>query len=335
VLTVLTIDLGKGLPAVDSDAIMSGGQLVYASERSLYVATQKWTPLPDSSQVEPPARAFTTVHRFATGDPDSTSYRASGEVPGFLLNQFSLSEHEGVLRAASTETPLWWPGRQPEEGQSFVTTLDERDGALVQLGQVGGLGRGERIFAVRFIGDAVYVVTFRQVDPLYVVDLERPAEPRVRGELKIRGYSAYLHPLAEGLLLGVGQDATEGGAQLGTQLSLFDVSEPTRPTRLHQRAVADSSSGAEFDHHAFLWWAPRDLAVLPLTVYGDDIFDGAAGFTVRRDAGIDETGRASHQDASILRSFVVKGRLFTLSDAGIEANTLDTLAEEAWVPFPG
>jgi hypothetical protein len=334
VLTVLTIDLEKGLPAVDSDAIMSGGQLVYGSERSLYVATQKWTPLPDSPQAEPP-RSFTTVHRFATGDPDSTSYRASGEVPGFLLNQFSLSEHEGVLRAASTETPLWWGGRQPDEGQSFVTALDERDGALVQIGQVGGLGRGERIFAVRFIGDAGYVVTFRQVDPLYVVDLERPAEPRVRGELKIRGYSAYLHPLGEDLLLGVGQDATEGGAQLGTQLSLFDVSDPSRPTRLHQKAVADSSSGAEFDHHAFLWWSPRDLAVLPLTVYGDDFFDGAAGFRVRRDSGIEEVGRDSHRDdASILRSFVVQGRLFTLSDAGIEANSLDTLAEEAWVRFP-
>jgi beta propeller domain-containing protein len=335
VLTVLTIDLDKGLPAVDSDAIMSGGQVVYASERSLYVATQKWTPIPTSPQVEPP-RSFTTVHRFATGDPDSTSYQASGELPGFVLNQFSLSEHEAVLRAATTETPLWWDGGQPDENQSFVTVLDERGGALVQIGQVGGLGRGERIYAVRFIEDAGYVVTFRQVDPLYVVDLERPAEPRVRGELKIRGYSAYLHPLGEGLLLGVGQDATERGAQLGTQLSLFDVSDPSRPTRLHQRAVADASSGAEFDHHAFLWWAPRDLAVLPLIVYTEkDFFAGAAGFRVRRDTGIAEVGRASHRNAMILRSFVVQGRLFTLSDAGVAANSLDTLAEEAWVPFPG
>jgi uncharacterized secreted protein with C-terminal beta-propeller domain len=313
---------------------MSGGQVVYASGRSLYVATQRWTPPPASPDAEPPARAFTTVHRFATGDPDSTSYRASGEVPGYLLNQFALSEHDGVLRAASTETPLWWGGGQPAESESFVTVLDERDGALVQIGKVGGLGRGERIFAVRFIGDAGYVVTFRQVDPLYVVDLERPAEPRVRGELKIRGYSAYLHPLGEGLLLGVGQDATEGGAQLGTQLSLFDVSDPSRPVRLHQAVVADSSSSAEFDHHAFLWWQPRELAVVPLTVYdGRDFFDGAVGFRVRRGAGIGEAGRASHTDSPILRSFVVKGRLFTLSDAGLEANSLDNLAEEAWLPF--
>jgi Beta propeller domain len=340
VLTVLTIDLDKGLPAVDSDAIMSGGQLVYASGRSLYVATQDWTPMPSPPAAELPGRSFTTVHRFATGDPDSTAYRASGKVPGYLLNQFSLSEHQGVLRAATTEAPVWWTGGDGGESQSHVTVLDERDGALRTIGQVGGLGRGERIFAVRFIGPAGYVVTFRQVDPLYVVDLERPSQPVVRGELKIRGYSAYLHPLGGGLLLGVGQDATDAGAQLGTQLSLFDVSDPSRPRRLHQAAVAGASSQAEFDHHAFLWWAPRDLAVVPLNVYGGGLaqggtsFQGATGFRVQRAAGIAEAGRAEHPNAPIVRSFVLGGRLFTLSDAGIEANSLDNLAEQGWLPFP-
>jgi uncharacterized secreted protein with C-terminal beta-propeller domain len=334
VLTVLTVDLEKGLPAVDSDAIMSGGQVVYASERSLYVATQSWTPLPASPGAEPPDRSFTTVHRFDTSNPDSTTYRASGQVPGYLLNQFSLSEHGGVLRAATTDEPVWWEGGGVVESQSHVTVLDERDGALRQIGQVSGLGRGERIFAVRFIGPAGYVVTFRQVDPLYVVDLEQPSRPVVRGELKIRGYSAYLHPVGPGLLLGVGQDATDAGAQLGTQLSLFDVSDPGSPRRLHQAAVADASSQAEFDHHAFLWWAPRDLAVVPLDVFGSRPFQGAAGFKVQRAAGIGEVGRASHAGSPITRSFVLGGRLFTLSDAGIEANSLDDLAEQGWLAFP-
>jgi hypothetical protein len=334
VLTVLTIDLEKGLPAVDSDAIMSGGQVVYASERNLYVGTQDWTPTPATPAAELPGRSFTTIHRFATGDPDSTTYRASGRVPGFLLNQFSLSEHDGVLRAASTEEPVWWSGDAAVESQSHVTVLDERDGALRQIGQVSGLGRGERIFAVRFIGPAGYVVTFRQIDPLYVVDLERPTQPVVRGELKIRGYSAYLHPVGPGLLLGVGQDATDAGVQLGTQLSLFDVSDPSNPRRLHQAAVSNASSQAEFDHHAFLWWAPRDLAVVPLNVFGAQTFQGAAGFRVQRVAGIAEAGRASHPDTPILRSFVLGGRLFTLSDAGIEANSLDDLSEQAWLAFP-
>jgi hypothetical protein len=334
VLTVLTIDLEKGLPAVDSDAIMSGGQVVYASERNLYVATQDWTPVPATPGAELPGRSFTTIHRFATDDPDSTTYRASGRVPGFLLNQFSLSEHDGVLRAASTEEPVWWSGDAAVESQSHVTVLDEQDGALRQIGQVSGLGRGERIFAVRFIGPAGYVVTFHQIDPLYVVDLERPAQPVVRGELKIRGYSAYLHPVGPGLLLGVGQDATDAGVQLGTQLSLFDVSDPSNPRRLHQAAVSNASSQAEFDHHAFLWWAPRDLAVVPLNVFGAQTFQGATGFRVQRAAGIAEAGRASHPDAPILRSFVLGGRLFTLSDAGVEANSLADLSEQAWLAFP-
>jgi uncharacterized secreted protein with C-terminal beta-propeller domain len=215
-----------------------------------------------------------------------------------------------------------------------VTVLDERQGALRQIGQVDGLGKGERIFAVRFIGPAGYVVTFRQVDPLYVVDLERPAHPVVRGELKIRGYSAYLHPVGPGLLLGVGQDATDAGAQLGTQLSLFDVSDPSNPRRLHQAAVAGASSQAEFDHHAFLWWAPRDLAVVPLNVFDGQSFQGAAGFRVQREAGIAQVGRASHENSPIQRSFVLGGRLFTLSDAGIEANSLDDLAEQGRLAFP-
>jgi uncharacterized secreted protein with C-terminal beta-propeller domain len=215
-----------------------------------------------------------------------------------------------------------------------VTVLDERDGALRKVGQVGGLGKGERIFAVRFIGPAGYVVTFRQVDPLYVVDLERPSQPVVRGELKIRGYSAYLHPVGPGLLLGVGQDATVAGAQLGTQLSLFDVSDPSNPRRLHQAAVSGASSQAEFDHHAFLWWAPRDLAVVPLNVFSGRFFQGAAGFRVQRAAGIAEAGRASHAGAPIARSFVLGGRLFTLSDAGIAANSLDDLAQQGWLAFP-
>lgn len=334
VMTVLTVDLEKGLPAVDSDAIMSGGQVVYASDRSLYVATQGWTPLPTSPGAEPPDRAFTMVHRFDTSNPDSTTYRASGQLPGHLLNQFSLSEHGGVLRAATTDQPVWWEGGVRGESQSHVTVLDERDGALRKIGQVSGLGRGERIFAVRFIGPAGYVVTFRQVDPLYVVDLERPSQPVVRGELKIRGYSAYLHPVGPGLLLGVGQDATDAGAQLGTQLSLFDVSDPSSPRRLHQASVVDASSQAEFDHHAFLWWPPRELAVVPLDAFGSRPFQGAAGFSVQRAGGIGEVGRASHAGSPITRSFVLGGRLFTLSDAGIEANSLDDLAEQGWLAFP-
>jgi uncharacterized secreted protein with C-terminal beta-propeller domain len=327
VLTVLTVDMRKGLPAVDSDAVMAGGQTVYASTRALYVATPTWT------EDDPLVAERTLLHKFAAADADATSYRASGQVDGTLLNQFSLSEHDDVLRAATTV------GAGPE-GESRVTTLAERDGVLVPLGEVGGLGKGERIYAVRFLGDVGYVVTFRQVDPLYTLDLSDPRNPRTVGELKIRGYSAYLHPLDGGLLLGVGQDATERGATLGTQVSLFDVSEPARPQRLHAWSMpGGSSSEAEWDHHAFLWWAPSKLAVLPVESWGraGERFAGAVGLKVER-AGIGEAGRASHQldgqEWPVRRSLVVGGRLMTISDVGIERNSITGLAEEAWLAFP-
>ena len=335
-LTVLTIDMERGLPEVDSDAVMTGAELVYASSRRLYVATQGWI-----SQEAPQAelRGGTTIHEFDASDTGETTYRGSGRVPGFLLNQWAMSERAGVLRVASSESPTWL-GNGATEGQSFLTTLALREGRLAQLGQVDGLGRGERIYAVRFIGDVAYVVTFRQVDPLYTVDLSEPREPRVRGELKIRGYSAYLHPVGGDLLLGIGQDATEEGRLLGTQLSLFDVSDVARPQRLHHRTVAPgASSDVEYDHHAFLWWAPAKLAVLPVQhATADDYFTGALGFTVERAAGIGEAGSATHKAgdyvAPIQRSFVVGGRLFTLSDLGLEENGLADLSERAWLELP-
>jgi len=322
VLTVYTVDTTKGLPAVDVDAIFTSGETVYASPSSLYVATQRWES----------ETANTSIHRFDISDPDRTAYAASGMVPGTLLNQFSLSEDKGILRAASTV------GFGPD-AESKVTTLARADGRLVQRGQVGGLGRGERIYAVRFIGDVGYVVTFRQTDPLYTIDLADPANPRVRGELKIPGYSAYLHPVGDGLLLGVGQEATENGRVQGLQLSLFDVSDLARPVRLQKAQLGErwSSSAVEWDHHAFLWWPATQLAVLPID---SEAFQGALGFRVDRASGIAEVGRVSHPAAGsrwtppIDRAVVVGDRLFTVSYLGVKASGLEGFGDRGWAAFP-
>ena len=218
-----------------------------------------------------------------------TTYRSTGQVPGFVLNQYALSEHKGDLRVASTEEPLWMNGAQQRDSESAVTVLRERDGRLEQVGSVGGLGKGERIYAVRFIGDVGYLVTFRQVDPLYTIDLSEPgrAEGRRRAEdhrlLGLpapdrRGPAARRRP---------GGDRA-GPARWARRSRVFDVSDPASPKRLHQRPLggAGSSTQAEFDPHAFLWWGPSAHAVLPLQEYADGKpFSGAVGLRVRKARG--------------------------------------------------
>ncbi len=345
-LTVLSIDLDHGLFNVDRDAVMAGAQVVYASTGSLYVASQRYVRGGIDTVSDVPDGMRTEIHRFDTSDAGRTAYRSSGSVPGFVLNQFALSEYRDHLRVASTEDPPWLPNGTPAgTRQSSVSVLAEQGGRLETVGRVGGLGAGERIYAVRFIGDAGYVVTFRQVDPLYTLDLSRPADPKVLGELKIAGYSAYLHPVGDDLLLGVGQDATEQGLRSGAQVSLFDVRDLRSPKRLDRHPLDPSGSGsseAEWDHHAFLWWAPKALAVLPLQTYAKDpgggFFSGAVGLRVRRAGGIAEVGRITHgtaiEQAVVRRAFVSGSRLFTVSDRGIAAANLDTLAPLGFTAFP-
>ncbi|HXH89092.1 MAG TPA: beta-propeller domain-containing protein [Gaiellaceae bacterium] len=331
-LTVLTVDLAKGLEPVDSVAVMTDGRIVYASPESLYVATERWDDRPSPDKPTQQQDGVTTsIHKFDISSSARTQYRGSGQVSGFLLSQWSLSEHRRVLRVVSTESPAWWgEGRETE---SFLTTLRHRDGALVQAGRIGGLGKGERVYAVRFAGDVGYVVTFRQIDPLYTVDLAVPERPRVLGELKIPGYSAYLHPIGDDLLLGIGQDASEEGRALGTQLSLFDVSDLRHPTRLHREALGPGWSEAESDHHAFLYWPRTGLVVVPFE-------QRAVGYRVGRARGIDPVGRIDHEAgklsfrAGVCRSLVVRNAVLTVSDAGVKSSSLATLAELGWASFP-
>jgi Beta propeller domain len=345
-LSVLTIDLDRGLNPVDSDAILADASTVYASKSRMYFATERWVDPQVIAEDGAPAGRSTQIHGFDVGDADATRYVGGGSVRGYLLNQFSLSEHKGALRVATTEDPPWFevprPDAERRQSESFVTVLDEAAGRLAQVGRVGGLGKGERIYAVRFVEDIGFVVTFRQTDPLYTLDLSDRANPRVVGELKIPGFSSYLHPIGGDLMLGIGQDADESGRTRGAQVSLFDVGDLRDPRRLHARRLGTNAySLAEHDHHAFLWWGPAKLLVVPLTDYSasdDDTFEGAVGLRVER-SGIAEAGRTSHPpseqgyEAGILRSLVVDDRLYTISPLGVQAGRLDTLAGTAWVPF--
>jgi hypothetical protein len=364
-LSILTINLDRGLYATDSTALMADAQVVYGSSSSLYVATQRWiNPLTPASAV--PSSPETVIDQFDATNPEHTTLIASGEVPGYLLNQFSLSEYRGYLRVASTSRPIWWTSAQPPSSQSYVTVLADHGGVLTAVGQVSGLGAGQQIYSVRFIGDVGYVVTFKHVDPLYTIDLSSPESPRVAGQLELEGYSAYLHPVAGGLLLGIGQEVGQQSRPTGAQLELFDVSNHAAPRLLARATLGSySSSQVQYDHHAFLFWSPAALAVLPVSIYptfavpvpptpplpaggsgGGQAstvepmsgFVGAIGFRVNR-SGIAEVGRITHDALNggtppIDRSVVIGQQLFSVSSEGVMASSLATLARQVFVKFP-
>ena len=292
-LTVLTMPLDRPLAAPATTAVLAEGSTVYAGHENLYVTTTAWVDPEEMADESRVAwwndRWDTAVHQFDVTDPAATTYLASGVVPGHLLNQFSLSEHEGHLRVATTTGGPW---RFDEDAQSMVTVLARNEATLDVVGQVGDMGRGERIFAVRYVGDVAYVVTFRQTDPFYTVDLSDPTDPRVRGELKITGYSGYLHPVGDGLVLGIGQDATDTGRTTGAKATLFDVSDLDAPTALGTWSAGGGSTSVEWDHRAFLWWAPEQLAVLPFTDWRSDT--NAAVVLRIADGTIIEVGRIDH-----------------------------------------
>jgi uncharacterized secreted protein with C-terminal beta-propeller domain len=328
-LTVVSVEADDPRPGPGA-TVVGAGETVYASAEHLYVTSTTWQapdqtgPSDQSGQRRlAPGTTSTDVHRFSIADPVRTAYEGSGKVAGRLLNSFSMSEHEGDLRVATTDDAKM---------ESAVSVLRLQDGALREVGVVGGLGKTEQIYAVRFLGDRGYVVTFRQTDPLYVLDLADPTKPTVTGELKIPGYSAYLHPIDEHRLLGIGQDATDQGRIQGTQVSLFDVADPAAPRQLAKATLPGSQSEAEYDHHAFLWWARTNLAVLPVNEWQSGRI-GAVGFRVADDA-VTEAGRVQQRDGQPIRRTVVVGdRLLTLSDSGLQANDLASLAERSWLAY--
>ena len=333
-VTLLSFDLGAGsLTDGGPITVAADGNTVYGSGPNLYLAhDQRWRGWNlDAWDGGRNVNPRTDLFQFDITTPRPV-YVAAGSVPGWLLNQYSLSEHDGVLRAATTQSPPW---RSNETSSSAVYTLRRDGGALKQIGEVGGLGKGERIYAVRFVGKVGYVVTFRQTDPLYTLDLSNPEKPKVVGELKIPGYSAYLHPIGEDRLIGVGQDASDQGRVSGTQISLFDVGTLASPQRLDQFKISRAHSEAENDPHAFLYWPATKLLVVPVTAYSKAQY-GALLLRVD-DKKLTELAVVSHDkvsrgyDGVVRRSLVIGDTLWTISHAAAMASTLDGSRELATV----
>ena len=378
-LTVLTFDLtSDALGSGDGVSIVADGNTVYGTDTSLYVAgDERWLAeaatadagpgMPAGGAASTPGRAAvqqTDIYRFDITSPGPPRFAAGGSVPGYLIDQYALSEWQGYLRIATTTGTSWaladGPPTDAQASSSAVYVLSTRGPVMRLAGHVTGLGLTERIYSVRFMGPVGYVVTFRQTDPLYTVDLSDPARPRVRGSVALTGYSAYLHPASGTRLIGIGRQADAMGHVGGTQVSLFDVSDLAAPTRLATFALTGTISRAEFDPHAFLYWPGAHLMVVPLQVTGMVAGapvspDGVAqspdapqsGALVLRiyDSGTTETGFITQPDTAnttgypgysgIERSLIIGQTLWTISTAGARASDLTTLRQQGWVPFAG
>ena len=332
-LTLYTVDPDKPTADPHPVSISADGNTVYATTSSLYVASSPnclWCSGANGT-------ATTDIHRFDITGTAKPTYVGSGSVRGSLLSQYSLSEYGGSLRIATTV------GDSRGGGVSGVDVLDAQ--TLKQTGSVSGLGKGERVYAVRFLGKLGYVVTYNQQDPLYVLDLSDPTTPRLVGSLEIPGFSSYLHDAGDGRLIGVGQDTrlvNEGGGQFahneGRMVQVFDVSNPSKPTRTAKVVLPGTGTPGDpsFDPHAFLYWPQTGLVVVPIANY-----DNGGALAVRLEnrnlvqvgTVSNPSGGANPQSSAIERSMIVDGSLWTFSQSGIRVSGLADLAQLAWIPF--
>ena len=247
-LLVAAVDIADDSEPANIEAYLGSGSEVYMSENALYVSGNDYNSFWGT---------VTNIARF-TVDGTRIAYSGGGMVQGSLLNQFSMDEYDGNLRVATTE----WRG----DSLNSVYILDRN---MDQIGSIENLAPGERIFSARFMGDIGYVVTFRQVDPLFVLDLSDPENPQVTGELKVPGFSNYLHPISQNILLGIGQDVDEeSGRQEGIKLSLFDVSDSGKPREIKNLILGDSGSYAEVlhNHKALMLKLQDDLIAFDATL---------------------------------------------------------------------
>jgi hypothetical protein len=270
-LTVATFDPAAGAVTGRTTVFGEAG-VVYASAATLWVATPHWWWWPEVGQ-----RDATYLHAFDLAAPDRAGYLGSATVDGIPRDQYALDEHEGALRIATTvsqrvaSSDPW--GRIETAGR--LSVLKQVDGAFQVVGETPPFGAGERTFGSRFLGPRGFVITARQVDPLFTFDLSDPASPTVVGELEMPGFLAYLHPVDATHLLGVGSQAGSAGGRL-VKLTLLDVADLLHPVDLATVTVGESWSWTDvlWDPKAFTWLPERGLLAIPVAGY-----DGSSQFT--------------------------------------------------------
>ncbi|MCK5301200.1 MAG: beta-propeller domain-containing protein, partial [Thermoplasmatales archaeon] len=344
--------------------LLGSSQNIYVSQKNIFLAYTKYdyyiqprlligTSSNDNEE-------STIIYKISIKD-DDISYEGDGEVPGRIINQFSMDEYDGFFRIATTIGYSWG---ENEQSSNNVYILDEN---LERVSEIEDIAPGEQIYSARFMGEKAYLVTFKNTDPFFTLDLSDPYNPEILGSLKIPGYSNYLHPLDENHIIGFGKDTVESYSPdfawyQGLKIALFDVSDFDNPIELDKVIIGDrgTDSPALYDHKAFLFDLEKELLVIPVSLYeisnevkdkyneyegseyGEFTYQGAYVYQLNLD-GFEYRGRITHMDDSdmkqnewyswwssssyIYRSLYIDDVLYTISDKMIKMNNLDDLNE--------
>ncbi len=368
-ISIFTLDLDSEELAFEADHILGNHPLVYSSADTMIITENSWDWWwfwGNSNNEE-----ATNIHSFDISEEGDTTYRGSGRVDGTILDQFSISEHEGKVRVATTtgQWGQWWLGDEIEPMENHVIVLEPEEApmgkqALNEIGRVDGIALGENIWSCRFDGDMAYVVTFLNMDPLWTIDLSDPTNPAILGELEVPGVSTYIHPLSEDTLLTIGLGPADVETGLGLdwskiQVSLFNVSDPTAPTRsavLNASPLLDpneqgwswSWSEATYEHKAFQYW--NGQLAIPLSTYRYNQQDWNYEFVSKLviiDVGEDTltiNGTIDHSDFynrgdsdyywgeyNVRRSIFMGDYIYAISAGGVTATNLTTMEQSSAV----
>ncbi|HEX5060759.1 MAG TPA: beta-propeller domain-containing protein [Kofleriaceae bacterium] len=358
--SIISFDLLGDTVHWDADHIVSNWSTFYASKDTLLLAEPAhdwwwyWWYQDDPDQLN--------VHAFDISTPGKSVYTGSGRVDGQIVDQFSLDEDNGAIRVATTTGLLWRWWADDEERptmENHVWVLEDHGSKLDIVGHVGGIAKGERIMSSRFQGNKAYLVTYQYVDPLFTLDLSDRRNPHVVGELKVPGFSTYLHPIADGKLLSIGVDGTN---QWRTQVSLFDVSDFAHPALDAALPVEAQNtwgwSEALYDHKAFQYWAPKGLLAIPQSTYAYqntgngqyyyrylsqlvlvnvDPTSGALSIKGRIDHSpyYDAEGNTYWRYTDIRRSIFMGDFVYAISDKAVTAHRVSDLGKTAEQTLPG
>lgn len=329
-MLVAGIDLSQEGKQADIGSYLGSGENIYVSPSALYAAVfqyQASRPLiKDASAISPilPSQSQnTTIYKFALKD-GSAVFQAAGKVPGTVLNQFSLDAYQGCLRVATTAGEVWRTDAGTSKNNVYVL-----DSGLKIIGRLENIAPGEKIYSARFVGSRAYLVTFKKVDPFFVIDLKNPQAPKILGALKIPGYSDYLHPVDADHILGFGKDTLEqketgwGGEERSTayyqgmKIALFDVRDVTHPVEKFKTVIGHRGTDSPllYDHKALLFDKRRGLLAFPVTVmevkegstsaaeYGQFTFQGAYIYSFSTEKGFALKGKITHlRDEDLIKS---------------------------------